>query len=58
MMRQSILIILIFISGCAVSIPSNQDDICKILDENPRWRNMLYNSSEKWGVSQAHLWQS
>ena len=55
MMRQSILIILIFISGCAVSIPSNQDDICKILDENPRWRNMLYNSSKKWGSEPSTL---
>ena len=55
MMRQSILIILIFISGCAVSIPSNQDDICKILDENPRWRTMLYNSSEKWGSEPSTL---
>ena len=50
------LIITFFVvSGCTVSIPSNQDDICKILDENPRWENMLYKSSQKWGSEPSTL---
>ena len=49
---KNILIIFILLSfyGCTVSVPNNQDDICKIFDENPRWENVLFNSQNKWGV--------
>ena len=29
------IIILLTFSSCTVSIPNNQDDICRIIDENP-----------------------
>lgn len=45
-----IIFILLFFYGCTVSVPNNQDDICKIFDENPRWENVLFNSQNKWGV--------
>ena len=36
------------VTSCANSIPSNQDDICDILNENPRWQNSLLRAKQKW----------
>ena len=36
------------VTSCANSIPSNQDDICGILNENPRWQNSLLKAKQKW----------
>ncbi len=44
------IIILLTFSSCTVSIPNNQDDICRIIDENPRWENILFNAQQKWGT--------
>ena len=38
------------VTSCANSIPSNQDDICDILNENPRWQNSLLNAKQKWNA--------
>ena len=50
MKNLKIIIILLTFSGCTVSIPNNQDDICRIIDENPRWENILLNAQQKWGT--------
>lgn len=50
MKNLKIIIILLTFSGCTVSIPNNQDDICRIIDENPRWENILFNAQQKWGT--------
>ena len=41
---------LLAITSCANSIPSNQDDICDILSENPRWQNSLLKAKQKWNA--------
>ncbi len=41
---------LLAISSCANNIPSNQDDICDILDENPEWQNSLLEAKQKWNA--------
>ena len=38
------------VTSCASSIPSNQDDICDILNENPRWQNSLLEAKQKWNA--------
>ena len=43
-------LILFVIVSCANSIPSNQDDICDILAENPRWQNSLLKAKQKWNA--------
>lgn len=50
MRNLKIIIILLTFLGCTVSIPNNQDDICQIIDENPRWENILFNAQQKWGA--------
>ena len=50
MRNLKIIIILLTFSSCTVSIPNNQDDICRIIDENPRWENILLNAQQKWGT--------
>tara|TARA_B100001027_G_scaffold197991_1_gene155813 strand:- start:450 stop:1046 length:597 start_codon:yes stop_codon:yes gene_type:complete len=45
----SFLILLVIVS-CTNSISSNQDDICDILAENPRWQNSLLKAKQKWNA--------
>lgn len=35
--------------ACAVAPPSNQDDLCEIFREKPRWRKQAEQASQKWG---------
>ena len=50
MKKVLILLTLLILSGCANSIPSNQDDICDILEENPKWVDSLMSAKKKWNA--------
>ena len=50
MKKALILFTLIILTACANSIPSNQDDICDILQENPKWVNSLMSAKKKWNA--------
>ena len=50
MRNHLITIIAIFLLGCSTKIPMNQDDICVIIDENPRWSNSLLDAKKKWNA--------
>ena len=43
-----VIIIFVFLLGCSAKVPMNQDDICVIIDENPRWSNSLLDAKKKW----------
>lgn len=45
-----------FMTGCAAvrpSPPPNQDNLCEIFRENPRWYDYARDSERKWGTSVA-----
>tara|TARA_Y100000996_G_C22416061_1_gene599377 strand:- start:71 stop:670 length:600 start_codon:yes stop_codon:yes gene_type:complete len=51
MIRNNLLILFLFVlASCSTKIPSNQDDICDILDENPKWEDYLLDAKKRWGV--------
>ena len=50
MKRIALTLIVLFFYGCATKIPSNQDDICDILQENPRWQQSLLNAEQRWNA--------
>ena len=50
MKKVLILLTLLILSGCANSIPSNQDDICDILEEHPKWVDSLMSAKKKWNA--------
>ena len=50
MKKTIIFFVFLFVASCANNIPSNQDDICDILDENPRWQNSLLEAKQKWNA--------
>ena len=50
MRNHLVAIIAIFLLGCSTKIPMNQDDICVIIDENPRWSNSLLDAKKKWNA--------
>ena len=47
---QLVAIITIFLFGCTAKVPMNQDDICVIINENPRWSNSLLDAKKKWNA--------
>ena len=47
---QLVAIITIFLLGCTAKVPMNQDDICVIINENPRWSNSLLDAKKKWNA--------
>jgi hypothetical protein len=50
MRNHLVAIVTIFLLGCSAKIPMNQDDICVIIDENPRWSNSLLDAKKKWNA--------
>ena len=50
MRNHLVAIIAIFLLGCSTKITMNQDDICVIIDENPRWSNSLLDAKKKWNA--------
>ena len=40
----------VFLFSCSSKIPTNQDDICVIIKENPKWANALLDSKKKWNA--------
>ena len=50
MRNHLVAIVTIFLLGCSAKIPMNQDDICLIIDENPRWSNSLLDAKKKWNA--------
>ena len=48
MKKTLVLLALAVLASCANSIPNNQDDICDILDENPKWVGSLMSAKKKW----------
>jgi hypothetical protein len=50
MRNHLVAIVTIFLLGCSAKIPINQDDICVIIDENPRWSNSLLDAKKKWNA--------
>ena len=53
MRNHLVAIIAIFLLGCSTKIPMNQDDICVIIDENPRWSNSLLDAKKKWNAESS-----
>ena len=50
-MKIKVFLLSLFLAiNCEAKIPSNQDDICLMLDENPRWKKPLVTTYEKWGA--------
>ena len=50
-MKIKVFLLSLFLAiNCEAKIPSNQDDICLMLDENPRWEKPLVTTYEKWGA--------
>ena len=51
MIRNNLLVLTLFLlASCSAKIPSNQDDICDILEENPNWQQVLLDAQNRWGV--------
>ena len=50
MKKTLVLLALAVLASCANSIPNNQDDICDILDENPKWVGSLMSAKKKWNA--------
>lgn len=45
-----LLIIILSISGCATTPPTNQEDICKIFYEKDDWFDDVEDAESRWGV--------
>ncbi len=45
-----VLVTLSILTSCANSIPNNQEDICDMLDENPKWVGSLISAKKKWNA--------
>lgn len=53
-MRALTLICLVLLmTACASSPPRNQDNLCQIFDENPRWYDQARASERRWGTPVA-----
>ena len=49
MTKNNLIILALFLlASCSAKIPSNQDDICDILDENPKWGQRLLDAQKRW----------
>ena len=48
-----LLVTLAWLTGCAASQPQRADNICTILDDNPRWYDYARESEERWGTPMA-----
>ncbi len=46
-----LLAVVISLSGCATTPPSNPNDICDIFDDKPDWYKAAKKSEKKWGSS-------
>ncbi len=44
------LLIVLAVSGCATTPPTNQDDICKIFYEKDDWFDDVEDAESRWGV--------
>jgi len=50
MIKVLIILNLVVLTACANKIPNNQDDICDILQENPKWVNSLMSAKQRWNA--------
>jgi hypothetical protein len=52
--KQLVTVALVFTAllatGCATAPPPQQDNICRILDHNPRWYDHARDSERRWGT--------
>ena len=47
MTKNNLIILTLFLlASCSTKIPSNQDDMCDILDENSRWGQYLLDAQK------------
>ncbi len=46
----SVVLLSILLTGCASSPPRNQDNVCKVFEENPRWYDQALASQKRWGT--------
>lgn len=49
-MRQSLLLILLFASGCVSAPPAQVADLCAVFDEYPEWYDYAKASEKQWGT--------
>ncbi len=51
MIKNNLIILALFLlASCSTKIPSNQDDVCDILEENSRWGQYLLDAQKKWNA--------
>ena len=43
----------VYMGGCATTPPSNINDLCSILREQPGWRDVAMQAESRWGTSPA-----
>jgi hypothetical protein len=43
-------VMLLALTGCATTPPSNPENLCDIFREKPSWRKAAQNMNDKWGV--------
>ncbi|MBF9001483.1 MULTISPECIES: transglycosylase SLT domain-containing protein [Vibrio] len=48
--RRLTLMVMLVLSGCATSPPSNQNDICAIFREKPDWYEAALDMNKEWGT--------
>ncbi len=54
MNRNSLLVFsLLILASCSAKIPSNQDDICDMLNESPKWEQDLLEAQKDGMQSQV-----
>ncbi len=46
----ALMALVLVVTGCATSPPPRQDNICQILDHNPRWYDYAHASEKRWGT--------
>ncbi|MFU8832609.1 MAG: lysozyme-like domain containing protein, partial [Wenzhouxiangella sp.] len=46
----SIVLVIALLTGCASGPPRNQDNVCKVFEENPRWYDQALASQKRWGT--------
>ena len=50
LIRRLTLMVMLVLSGCATSPPSNQNDICAIFREKPDWYEAALDMNKEWGT--------
>lgn len=55
MNKDKLLVLALLLASCSTKIPNNQDDICAIFEEHPKWEQHLLDAQERWSADPSTI---